>query len=267
MDDNARQFGEIIKKLRKLRGFTIYLLSELSQVDKGHLSRIERGLRNPPKPDGVRRLANALGVDIEYLMAKAGYADFNGDEALADEEIIKEVASSAPFQSKAISREYLEGLKEKFPDFRDFIEFVTGRTRKIPGLPGANRSVPIVGYISAGGPVGYHSLDTDENVVLPSGELPGDPNLFAVRVKGESMIGSRIEENDVVVISPAQKALLKAGDIAAIRVGEEGITLKEVHNYEDGLVLRSSNPEFPDLKFDEADIVGKAIRLIKVQSL
>lgn len=267
MNERARHFGEIIKKLRKLRGFTIYLLSELAEVDKGHLSRIERGLRNPPKPDSVHRLAGALGVDVEYLMAKAGHTDFDGDEALADEEIIREVASSTPYRSKAITREYLEGLKEKFPDFRDFIEFVTGRTRKMPGQSMEYRSVPIVGYIAAGGPEGYHKLDAEESVVLHSAELPGDPDLFAVRVKGESMVGSRVEENDVVVISPAQVGLLKAGDIAAVRVGEEGITLKEVHNYPDGLILRSSNPKFPDLKFDEADIVGKAIRLIKVQSL
>ena len=115
----------------------------------------------------------------------------------------------------------------------------------------------------------YHVVPSTDNRgdIERLGNFRASANLFAVRVKGESMIGSRVEENDVVVISPAQKALLKAGDIAAVRVGEEGITLKEVHNYEDGLVLRSSNPEFPDLKFDEADIVGKAIRLIKVQSL
>ena len=60
---------------------------------------------------------------------------------------------------------------------------------------------------------------------------------------------------------------MKAGDIAAVRVGEEGIMLKEVHNYPEGLILRSTNPEFPDIEFDDADIVGKAIRLIKVQDL
>jgi SOS-response transcriptional repressor LexA len=266
MQEKAKQFGETIKKLRKARNLTIHLLAEFAGIDKGHLSRIERGLRNPPKPEAVHNLADALGVPPTYLMAKAGYFEYEGEEPLTDEEILKQVAATSPAPSKAISREYLEGLGERYPEFKDFIDFVVGRA-KSSEQAGQLRRVPIVGFIAAGGPEGYHSLSWEESVMLPAAELPGDPSLFAVRVKGESMVGSRIEENDIVVISPAQKGLLKAGDIAAVRVGEEGITLKEVHNYADGLVLRSTNPDFPDMKFDEADIVGKAIRLVKVQEL
>jgi SOS-response transcriptional repressor LexA len=265
MLERARQFGETIRRLRKARGFTIALLAELAQVDKGHLSRLEHGRRNPPKPDAVRRLADALGVPAKYLMAKAGYIDPEEEEVLSDEEILREVASAPP-PSRAISHEYIEGLKEKYPEFREFIDYVTGRAKTARSKAGL-RSVPIAGYIAAGGPEGYQTLSDDQTIMLPAAELPGDPDLFAVRVKGKSMLGSKVEENDIVVISPAQKGLLKAGDIAAVRIGEQGMTLKEVHNYPDGLVLRSTNPEFPDLKFDEADIVGRAIRLIKVQSL
>ncbi len=266
MDETARQFGGTIKKLRKARKWTIHLLAEYTDIDKGHLSRIERGLRNPPKPDAVRRLAEALGVEPAYLMAKAGYMEYPGENPLTDEELVSQVAATTPHQSKAISREYLQTLRERFPDLREFIDFVVGRTR-VGEMSGDLRRIPIVGFIAAGGPDGYQALNWDESVMLPAHELPGDPNLFAVRVKGESMVGSKIEENDVVVISPAQKGLLKAGDIAAVRVGTEGITLKEVHNYPDGLILRSTNPEYPDLKFDQAEIIGKAIRLVKVQSL
>ena len=266
MLDKAKQFGETIYKLRKARQLTIHLLAELTGIDKGHLSRIERGIRNPPKPDAVHKLAEALGVPPVFLMAKAGYVEYEGEEPLTDEAILKQVASTSPPPSKAISREYLEGLGERYPEFKEFIDFVVGRA-KTAISSGKLRRIPIAGFITAGGPEGYHALSDDDCVMLPAAHLPGDPDLFAVRVKGESMVGSRIDENDLVVISPAQKGLLKAGDIAAIRVGETGITLKEVHNYQDGLVLRSTNPDFPDLKFDEADIVGKAIHLIKVQTL
>jgi SOS-response transcriptional repressor LexA len=265
MLDNAKQFGETVKKLRKARNLTIHLLADMSSIDKGHLSRIERGLRNPPKPDAILRLADALGVQSDYLMAKAGYISPPGEGGLSDEEILRQVTIS-PIETKAISKEYLSQLGEKFPELKDFIEFVAGRARTGQFI-GELRRIPILGFIAAGGPEGYHSVSWDEYVMLPTAQLPADPDLFAVRVKGESMVGSDIKENDVVVISPAQKGLLKAGDIAAVRVGEEGITLKEVHNYSDGLILRSTNPDFPDLRFDEADIVGRAIRLVKVQFL
>ncbi len=266
MDELALQFGETIKKLRKAHGWTIYYLADRAGIDKGHLSRIERGRRNPPKADAIRRLADALGVSFDYLLARSRGATYGADEPLTDDDILREIEASSPMRTSAISQSYLENLKKQFPDFGELIEFVVGQAGRAK-TAGGIRKVPVVGLIAAGGPTGYKSLDAGESLMLPSAELPGDPDLFAVRVVGDSMLGSRVEENDVVIISPAQKGLLKAGDISAVRVGEQGIMLKEVHNYPDGLVLRSSNPNFPDLKFDEADIIGKAIRLIKVQDL
>jgi SOS-response transcriptional repressor LexA len=266
MKSVAEQFGDTVKKLRKARGWTIYYLAELAGIDKGHLSRIERGTRNPPKADAIKHLADALDVPFDYLLARSRGTAYGTGEPFTDEDLLREIEISSPARSTAISKSYLEGLKERFPDFQELIEFVVGQAT-MAKVAGNMRNVPVIGLIAAGSPTGYQSLETGETLMLPAAELPGDPDLFAVRVVGESMVGSRVEENDVVIISPAQKGLLKVGDIAAVRVGEEGITLKEVHNYPDGLILRSSNPDFPDLTFDQADIIGKAIRLIKVTEL
>lgn len=74
------EFGEYLKKLRKDRGLTLTELAHQSGVSQPYLSQIEIGNRGIPSPDKLRSLAEPLGVDYFYLMAKAGY--YSDKEAL-----------------------------------------------------------------------------------------------------------------------------------------------------------------------------------------
>ncbi|MBO8162042.1 MAG: helix-turn-helix transcriptional regulator [Thermosipho sp. (in: Bacteria)] len=64
--------GEYIKKLREEKNLSINQLALYSDVSAAHISRIERGLREP-SPDILKKLATHLGVTYEELMYVAGY--------------------------------------------------------------------------------------------------------------------------------------------------------------------------------------------------
>ena len=59
--------------LRKQRGLTLKQVEKAAQISNAYISQIERGLRNPPHPDILNRLAKAYAVPVRELMVNAGY--------------------------------------------------------------------------------------------------------------------------------------------------------------------------------------------------
>lgn len=66
--------GDLIKKLRKNNNMTLSYLEQKSGVSNSHISRIERGLREP-SPETLKKLAKPLGVSYKKLLKVAGYLD------------------------------------------------------------------------------------------------------------------------------------------------------------------------------------------------
>jgi len=59
--------GERIRLGRKMRGFSIMRLSEFSGISVNKISQFERDLKTPNSGELIR-LANALGVTLEFLL-------------------------------------------------------------------------------------------------------------------------------------------------------------------------------------------------------
>lgn len=70
-------FGQRVKKVRQQRGLGLRQLSELSGVERGLISRVERGQRPHVSLPVAMRLARALGVTLDYLAGM--YADDEED--------------------------------------------------------------------------------------------------------------------------------------------------------------------------------------------
>lgn len=113
--------------------------------------------------------------------------------------------------------------------------------------------IPILGRIPAGAPVvaverieGYESTD-DESIE------------FCLRVTGNSMIGARIHEGDIVYVDT--NAVIDNGDIVVALVDGENATLKRFFKKGDQIILRPENSTMKDQIFgpDDADfrIIGK----------
>jgi transcriptional regulator with XRE-family HTH domain len=83
-----KQFGGILRKVRKVRGKSIYELAAEAEVDAGYISRLENAHRNPPSPKILQRFANALEISIDLLMMAAGYLEYDLDGSPLNEEVI-----------------------------------------------------------------------------------------------------------------------------------------------------------------------------------
>ena len=77
--------GQRIKRLRDRKGLSLRQLSALASVERGLLSRIERGQRPQVSVPVAMRLARALGVSLDYLVGM--YAD---DEAAEHAQVVEE---------------------------------------------------------------------------------------------------------------------------------------------------------------------------------
>ena len=63
----AMTLGERIHKFRLQRGWTLRVLAKLSRVDHAWISRVETGERSNISLEAAMRVAQALGVSLDYL--------------------------------------------------------------------------------------------------------------------------------------------------------------------------------------------------------
>lgn len=60
--------GEKVKELREKKGMNQKELSKAADITQATISRIEKGKVNQLKSEALKRLANALGSTIDYLV-------------------------------------------------------------------------------------------------------------------------------------------------------------------------------------------------------
>ncbi len=123
--------------------------------------------------------------------------------------------------------------------------------------------VPILGRIAAG-QLSYADQHVEDYVSLPLEGMGEDgARLFALRIKGDSMINAGIKEGDVAIFREQQAA--STGDIVAAMVEDEA-TIKYYFKQGGRIVLKAANPMYHDMYFTELRILGKLKSLIRIYS-
>lgn len=119
---------------------------------------------------------------------------------------------------------------------------------------------PRLGAIACGEPIlAVENIECYDNVPA---EISCD---FTLICKGDSMIGARIHDGDVVYIR--QQEDVEEHEIAAVIIDEEGVTLKRVRREGHFLFLLAENPAFPTIIVNgehTARIIGKAVGFTSV---
>lgn len=120
-------------------------------------------------------------------------------------------------------------------------------------------NVPIVGKISCGN--GVLALEEIEGYEATPRDWLSGGEFFYLRAKGDSMIGARINDGDLLLIRKQPE--VEDGEVAVVVVNDE-IFLKKVYKRGNTLVLQSENPNYSPLIYTngEVQIAGKLKKII-----
>jgi len=129
----------------------------------------------------------------------------------------------------------------------------------IPQQTSAVANVPLIGQIAAGSPI-LATEQIEETLPLPE-DLVGTGTLFALRVKGDSMINAGIFDGDTVVIRQ-QKTADEGTIIAALVDGEEA-TVKRLSRKGGRVRLLAENPAYDPIEPDDVQVLGKVVAVLR----
>jgi len=118
------------------------------------------------------------------------------------------------------------------------------------------KKIPVLGTIACGAPI--YAQENIEDYVAAAADCKAD---FALKCKGDSMIGARIYDGDLVFIK--EQPQVENGEIAAVVIGDEA-TLKRVYCQKDMITLVAANPAYEPMVFSGSEldgirILGKAV--------
>ncbi len=190
--------------------------------------------------------------------------DYVGDKGYPPS--IREIGNSFGISSLRGVTVHLDALERK-----GYIKRAsTSRSITVMGKTGATAPtkgtsfVPLVGTIAAGIPI-TATENVEGMLPVPQEMVRNIQGAFALRVKGDSMIGVHIMPHDVVVIKPQVTA--ENGDLVAVMLGDEA-TVKRIQFLQGRVRLMPENPAYDPIEINREDsrVIGKVIGLLRTYS-
>lgn len=219
------KFNERLKLLRQETGLSQQDFAKQVGLSKSSVNMYERGEREPGLKT-LEAIADYFNVDMDYLLGKSEH------------------------RSKTA---WLEGLDKSID-----LEILRSQVKFENLFPIEKKRFPLLGQIACGKPIAAN--EEKELYVEAGANIDAD---FCLRAKGDSMIGARIYDGDIVFIQQAD--MVEDGEIAAVIIEDEA-TLKRVSYYpeKDLLILKAENSKYEDLiytgeELNHIRILGRAV--------
>ncbi|NLC83678.1 MAG: transcriptional repressor LexA [Ruminococcaceae bacterium] len=166
---------------------------------------------------------------------------------------VRDICKGVGIRSTSTIHGHLKRLQEA-----GRIDYQAGKRRAIT-VPGTEServvNLPLVGTVTAGVPI--LAAENIERTLPFSAEFFDDNGeVFALRVRGDSMEGAAILDGDYVIVRKQQTANM--GDTVVALIDDEA-TVKTLANQNGQVVLRPENPKYSPIPFDRPDcqILGK----------
>jgi repressor LexA len=123
----------------------------------------------------------------------------------------------------------------------------------------AVRDIPVVGTVPAGKP--FLSEENIEGLLTVPSDM-GTGKLFALQVKGDSMIGAGILDGDRVIVK--QQGTAENGEIVCALIEGEA-TLKRFYKKGDIVTLKAENEKYAPITVSQGEfrVLGKVVGLIR----
>jgi repressor LexA len=170
---------------------------------------------------------------------------------------VREICEAVNLKSTSTVHGHLEQLEKRGLIRRDSTKPRAMEVLENPLSKG--RSVPLVGRVTAGIPI-LAEENIEDYIVLPQDLVGSDDELFALRVRGESMIRAGILNGDFIIVRKQSHA--DNGDIVVAMIEDEA-TVKRIFFERDGVRLQPENPYYDPIYSRKVTVVGKVTALFR----
>lgn len=167
---------------------------------------------------------------------------------------VREICAEFGFKSTSTAHRYINNLTAK-----GLLEKENNQNRAIRLTGGNGMKIPLVGTVTAGIPITAIEEITDYISFQPARHYSNP--LFALKVRGESMINAAILDGDVVVIE--QTPYAENGDIVCALVDNESATIKTFYKEDGHYRLQPENDTMDPIIVDEVSILGKVVGVVR----
>ena len=204
----------------------------------------------------IRNRREELGLSQDELGKRLGYKSRSSinkielDQRSLTQSKIKAIADALETTPSYIMGWNEPDVKLDEEDLKFFVNLFPIETKKFP----------LFGNIACGKPI--FADEQFEAYVEAGANIKAD---FCLRAKGDSMIGARIYDGDIVFIH--KQEMVDDGEIAAVLIDDEA-TLKRVYYDQENNVIQlfAENPQYKTMRFvgeelNHIRILGKAVAL------
>ena len=167
---------------------------------------------------------------------------------------VREICAEFGFKSTSTAHRYINNLTAK-----GLLEKGNNQNRAIRLTGGNGMKIPLVGTVTAGIPITAIEEITDYISFQPARHY--STPLFALKVRGESMINAAILDGDMVVIE--QTPYAENGDIVCALVDNESATIKTFYKEDGHYRLQPENDTMDPIIVDEVSILGKVVGVVR----
>ena len=207
--------------------------------------------------DKVTKRQKAVLDCIEECIREKGYGP-----------TVREVCQSLGLSSPSTVHVHLKALEDKGLIKRDPLKsrsialtYPLGDAESTSNVikPSFNKvvNVPLVGNVAAGSPILAEEC-IEDYLTFDTQGLSGEH--FALKVRGESMVGAGILPNDLVVVHRQQEA--HSGEIV-VALFEDEATVKTLRRRDGHVWLMPENPAYDPIDGTHAQIVGKVVAVVR----
>ena len=159
-----------------------------------------------------------------------------------------------------------EGLIQREKEVSRGLRVVGGQMKTMAGESINAIQIPLLGIIAAGSPIpvpeaGLEPLDT---LMLTRDLISEQEGLFALKVKGNSMIDALINDGDIVIMKKQESA--QNGEMVAVWLKDEKeTTLKKLYREKSRIRLQPMNPTMKPFYADphNVEVQGKVVLVIR----
>lgn len=195
----------------------------------------------------MRELSENQYRILEYLKERAAYGAIPS---------VREICQAVGLKSTSSVQNNLDALEEKGYIERDPM---LKRSIRIVGQAENVRHVPLLGVVTAGLPI----LAVEQvECYLPfsGGHISSDKDMFALRVRGESMLNAGILDGDILFAEKTPTA--RNGEIVVALIEDEA-TVKTFYKENGHFRLQPENDAFEPIIVDELIILGKVVAVMR----